>query len=221
MSVSTPFLSPGELSPRQRRDVPRRVYRREAPPVGLWVARTLVVGWAATDNVASLSGTGGAIDGHTIVTGDPVLVPFQTTKSENGAYIVQGGAWKRIELRPYDDVHVDAGDLFASTTWRVASPDDVGEIRHVDGWGVETIGTTHDAKRSRQIILAGGAIAYDVNLPTSPYKGLEIIVKRVDSADVSIVATGGKTIDGSGSITLTSALECGHVLYDGAAWYRI
>jgi len=78
-------------------------------------------------NVPTLSGLL-TIDGVIQAAGNRVLLPNQTTTSQNGVYIVSAGAWTRStndangELDLGATWFVEQGTVYASSTWRLATP---------------------------------------------------------------------------------------------------
>jgi len=86
-----------------------------------------LVGVPAVQCVAStnhaLSGVPGAIDGYTALAGDTILLPAQTTGSQNGPWVVSAGTWVRpwwfptLTLATVFQVVVRNGSVNAGTTW--------------------------------------------------------------------------------------------------------
>ena len=82
---------------------------------------------AATTANITLSGTQ-TIDGVALVAGDRVLVKNQANASQNGIYVVAGGAWTRaadadasIEVTPGLVVAVEQGTTLADTRWQLVT----------------------------------------------------------------------------------------------------
>lgn len=90
----------------------------------------------ATSNIATLSGTV-TVDGVALVAGDRLLLPFQTTATQNGPYVIAAGAWTR-------GLDADqANELVAGATWLVTE----GTVNAGTQWrqatsGAVTVGTT-------------------------------------------------------------------------------
>jgi hypothetical protein len=82
----------------------------------------------ATANIASLSGLPGEVDGYTLANEDLILLTGQTTKKDNGQWIVKsGGAWERptdfstgIEVKSRL-VGVVKGTKFAGSIWQLVT----------------------------------------------------------------------------------------------------
>lgn len=86
-----------------------------------------VVRLAATANVASLSGAA-TIDGTATANGDRVLLPSQTTASQNGIWVVAAGAWARAtdfdatgEVEAGTAIFVTSGITYRYSTWKVTN----------------------------------------------------------------------------------------------------
>lgn len=97
--------------------------------------KTMVVRVAATGNVtlATAVENGDTLDGVTLATGDVVLLPLQSTASENGIYVVNASG------APTRHVDYDAsGDLVAGTAIRVRQ----GTANIGSTWVVSALGAT-------------------------------------------------------------------------------
>src|SRR5437588_302532 len=98
---------------------------------------------ATTGNLPARSGTP-AIDGVATANGDVVLVKDQADATENGLYVVQGGAWTPFsEAGESDVVAVVEGATNAATTWLVR-PVAAGVQATAVGpwqlWGLQQVG---------------------------------------------------------------------------------
>lgn len=111
---------------------------------------------ATTTNVALASAleNGDTLDGVTLATGDRILVKDQTTKSENGIYVVQASGQPTratdfdtaAEVDSGDFVFVDQGTAQANTGWvQINTPATIGtdaiEFVQFSGAGTYTAGT--------------------------------------------------------------------------------
>ena len=111
---------------------------------------------ATTTNVALATAleNGDVLDGVTLVTGDRILVKDQTTKSENGIYVVQASGQPTratdfdtaSEVDSGDFVFVDLGNTYANTGWvQINTPATIGtdaiEFVQFSGAGTYTAGT--------------------------------------------------------------------------------
>ena len=92
------------------------------PPFNSVVAKT-------TANI-NISSPGATHDGITLVSGDRLLVASQTTASQNGIYVFNGGtsaltrasdADDQSEFTPARQVFVQSGTLYANTGWAVGN----------------------------------------------------------------------------------------------------
>ena len=81
----------------------------------------------ATTNQPTLSSLL-TIDGVTLVAGQRVLLTAQTTATQNGVYIAAAGAWTRSANDSNNELDlgatwfVEQGTVYASSTWRLATP---------------------------------------------------------------------------------------------------
>ena len=116
---------------------------------------------AATTANITLSGTQ-TIDGVAVIAGDRVLVKNQSTGSQNGIYVVAGGAWSRAadadtsaEVTSGLFTFVSEGTVNASSGWVLTTPDPItlgttsltftqfsGAGQIVDGAGLSKSGNT-------------------------------------------------------------------------------
>lgn len=111
---------------------------------------------ATTTNVALASAleNGDTLDGVTLATGDRILVKDQTTKSENGIYVVQASGQPTratdfdtaSEVDSGDFVFVDQGTSYGNTGWvQINTPATIGtdaiEFVQFSGAGTYTAGT--------------------------------------------------------------------------------
>jgi hypothetical protein len=111
---------------------------------------------ATTTNVALASAleNGDTLDGVTLATGDRILVKNQTTKSENGIYVVQASGQPSratdfdtaAEVDSGDFVFVDQGTTQGNTGWvQINTPATIGtdaiEFVQFSGAGTYTAGT--------------------------------------------------------------------------------
>jgi hypothetical protein len=111
---------------------------------------------ATTTNVALASALedGDTLDGVTLATGDRILVKDQTTKSENGIYVVQASGQPTratdfdtaSEVDSGDFVFVDQGTVYGNTGWvQINTPATIGtdaiEFVQFSGAGTYTAGT--------------------------------------------------------------------------------
>jgi hypothetical protein len=81
----------------------------------------------AVANIAALTGLA-PIDGVTPIAGTRILLTAQTAAAQNGPYIANAGAWTRSlndangELELGATWFVEQGTIYASSTWRLATP---------------------------------------------------------------------------------------------------
>lgn len=217
MPKTSAIISPFQLGPEERGIIPRREYRRFIVDRHDTV-RVFTAGYCATDNVASLTDIGGTIDGHTIVGAEMLLLPFQTDKTENGLYIVQGDdeAWIRVELRPLDRIRVIGGEAWQGVTWYVK--DDGQTLDVVEGWGYVAAGDSVTAPDARCIITVNAGTAKTVTLPAGR-RGMEYLIKRLGVDTVTVDAAGSETIDGAGTYDLTAQYAFVRIWHDGTNWH--
>jgi hypothetical protein len=89
----------------------------------------------ATTNIATLSGLP-TVDGITMTAGQRLLLPAQTTTTQNGVYAVAAGAWTRVTTEASNEMDPGAtwlvlqGTTNGGTLWRMATT------------GTITVGTT-------------------------------------------------------------------------------
>ncbi len=114
-----------------------------------------------------------ARDGVTPVAGDRVLVPAQTTGTQNGVYVAAAGAWARAtdadgvgELNPGAFWYIEEGTTWGKTQWRI------------ENTGVITIGSTSITINQ----FGGAASAYTASL------GVQLVANDFRS---QVVANGG------------------------------
>lgn len=102
-----------------------------------------------------------------------------------------------------------------------------------DGWDVvgagkvTTVTAAHTVTDTERVILAdatGGA--FEVTLPTDPYEGQSVTVKKIDGAANNVtVATPAEatpnTIDGTASVDLTTQNEVVRIVSDGIDWFVV
>jgi len=143
----------------------------DAATAGLNVHESVRVATTANINLSSELENGDTIDGITLATGNRILVKNQTTKSQNGVYVVQeSGA--AVRATDYNSVgEVDAGDFIfvqsgtqnAKTGWvqvnEVATlGSDAIEFTQFSGAGTYTAGTG--------LTLTGSSFAIDSTVVT-------------------------------------------------------
>ncbi len=121
---------------------------------GLHVHPSVKAATTANITLASAVENGDTLDGVTLATGDRILVKNQTTKAENGIYVVSAsGAPTRAtdfdtaaEIDSGDFVFVDQGTTYANTGWvQINTPATIGtdaiEFVQFSGAGTYTAGT--------------------------------------------------------------------------------
>jgi hypothetical protein len=83
-----------------------------------------------------------------------------------------------------------------------------------------TASTNYSASDLDYTILCSAALT--VTLPqASTVRGKAIIIKRVGAGAVIVDGYSSETIDGSATVTLTTAYESVRVHSDGSNWYKI
>lgn len=120
----------------------------------------------AITNVASRAGTT-TVDGVALVAGDRVLLTAQSTKSQNGPWIVAAGAWSRPavnELQASAAFPVSEGTTYADSIWYVTTNDpltpDVSEVMLARAsMAVTTSGITDSGAAGRAVVQASTAAA--------------------------------------------------------------
>ncbi|AEQ21124.1 putative tail fiber protein [Rhodococcus phage E3] len=126
------------------------------------------VKYAATSSVTSLSGTSTLIDSRTLVAGDRVLLPVQSSSKDNGIWVVQSGAWTRPADMPTSSIVVTGtqvivtdGATLANTVWQM------------NGTTSTNVGTT--PQTWTKSLVAGPPVAYT----SGP--GIQIVGNTVSS----------------------------------------
>lgn len=170
----------------------------------------------ATANVTSLSGLSNVLDGVTCGTaGMRVLLPAQTTASQNGPWIVQSGAWTRpttegtaAELETGAMWLVEQGTVNKGSIWWINSP----AAGVVITPGTTAIGIVQFLSASTVTALANGGLqlvggAFSVLLPANSGLVTDVTGLHIDTALVTRKYSNATVGDGSSNaITITHNL---------------
>lgn len=184
--------------------------------------RGVATGNVATPTAASAF-TVASNDGLTFVQGDRVLLASQTTKAENGIYVVGAVATGTAALsRPADYatgmvlplgliVDVNAGTLFANTQWRITTA------------GAVTVDTTsHDfypQAVTTQVVLSSGTVAAITTIPVLSATKSNVAFQRIAVSGTlttfsmyTVVPAWTIGIAGTASIVPMSVVAAGTIL---------
>jgi hypothetical protein len=134
----------------------------------------------ANDTLTGLA----ARDGVTPVAGDRVLVPSQTTGSQNGVYVAAAGAWTRAtdadqtgEITPGATWYVEEGGTYGASTWRCGNTGTItlgttsisitqftGGTSYTNGNGLLLTGNSFSVKPSTGISVSAAGVAIDTTV---------------------------------------------------------
>lgn len=167
----------------------------------------------APANVATLSGTT-TQDGVTFGAGDRIFLPFQTTASQNGIWVVQTAGWTRppdyaagsstiVTDGAY--VMIELGTLYKGTGWITTTQ---GTIT------VDTTATTWQQFQGATTITAGSGILLTGN-QISVRNGNGLIF---DGATALTLSLSGASLNlSAGGLKISDAASPGQVMLGGAA----
>lgn len=171
----------------------------DAVSEGLHVHEAARVYSSANIDLSTDLEAGDVIDGVTLVAGDRVLVNGQTTKSQNGIYVVQAsGAAVRAadfdtpaEVSSGDFIFVSAGTTYGNTGWvQTKSPATIGvneiEFTQFSGAGTYTAGAG--------LTLSGTIFSADV----TPTSGNASLTNTGGAIEVKTDTTRGLSVDANG-----------------------
>ena len=160
---------------------------------------------ATTTNVALATAleNGDVLDGITLVTGDRILVKDQTTKSENGIYVVQASGQPTratdfdtaSEVDSGDFVFVDLGNTYANTGWvQINTPATIGtdaiEFVQFSGAGTYTAGTG----------LTLDGTVFSIANTVATLSGTQVLTnKTINGADNTLTVRIANDVSGLGS----------------------
>ena len=158
---------------------------------------------ATTANIA-LDGSVSTLDGHTVVTGDRILVKNQSTASQNGIYVASTtGSWTRAtdEQTPAkgDFVFVESGTANGKTGW-ILSDTTGGNYtwtqfsaagEYTAGNGIDISGNSIAVKHGAGLTFSGSDLVANVGggLYTDTYTGAISV-----NAGTGITITGGSEV---------------------------
>ena len=188
----------------------------DAATAGLNVHESVDAATTANITLASAVENGDVLDGVTLATGNRILVKNQTTKSENGIYIVAAsGAPTRAtdydtagEVDAGDFVFVEAGTVNAKTGWvqtnvvATVGTNDI-EFTQFSGAGLITAGTNisvsgnqisvvNNPTFSGLVTATAEGVAFSDGTQTKA--GVPSITPRVEASDSYNLSTGGLTL---------------------------
>lgn len=190
---------------------------------------------ATTSNLATLSGTI-TIDGVALVSGDRVLVKDQTTKNQNGIYVVASGTWTRaLDANTWEELvsayvfveqgtvnadngflcTIDVGGTLGTTDVTFVQFNGAGQI--VAGAGLTKSGNQLDVVAGTGITVAADTVALDgqaLALHNLAVNGIiartgsgAVAARTIASTSSSLVVTNGDGVVGSPSFALSNALQ--------------
>lgn len=148
---------------------------------------------AATANVAALSGLG-TYDGYTLLAGDTIMLPFQSTSSQGGPWIAAAGAWTRpSEFATGQTVRgrtitVKNGTLYTGSTWILNAP---------------SAGIVVDTNNQTWTAAPGSVGSYQAQTEIVTATGAHNAPAWATRLHLRMVATGG---DGSGGASMSGAV---------------
>lgn len=211
-------------SPTNSTDAATKAYV-DAVSEGLHVHEAARVYVGTNITISTALEAGDVVDGVTLASGMRVLVNGQTTKSENGIYVVQssGGPIRAldfdtaIEVASGDFIFVSSGDNYANTGWvQTKSPATIGtdeiSFTQFSGAGTYTAGSG--------LTLTGTVFSADVT-PTSGNASLintgGAIEVKVNTADGLEVTGNGLGINNGTGLTFSA----GALVFDTANGYGV
>ena len=179
----------------------------DAATAGLNVHDSVQAATTANIDLSTALENGDILDGVTLATGNRVLVKNQTTKSQNGVYIVQAsGAAVRAddynaagEVDAGDFIFVEAGTLNAKTGWvqtnRITTlgTDDI-EFTQFSGAGTYLAGTG--------LSLTGNTFAIDNTVTTN--SGTQTLTNKTIDGNSNTLSNIGNASLSNSSITINS-----------------
>jgi hypothetical protein len=197
----------------------------DAVSEGLHVHEAADVYVASNVTIATALEAGDTVDNITLTAGMRILVNGQTTKSQNGIYVVQssGGPTRALdfdtalEVASGDFIFVSSGDLYANTGWvQTKSPATIGtdeiSFTQFSGAGTYTAGSG--------LTLTGTVFSVDTT-PSSGFAGLEVAANalnvKVNTADGLEVTSDGLGINNGAGLTFSS----GALVLDTANGYGV
>lgn len=185
-------------SPTNSTDAATKAYV-DAVSEGLHVHEAARVYVGTNITISTALEAGDVVDGVTLASGMRVLVNGQTTKSENGIYVVQssGGPTRAldfdtaIEVSSGDFIFVSSGDNYANTGWvQTKSPATIGtdeiSFTQFSGAGTYTAGSG--------LTLTGTVFSADV----TPTSGNASLINTGGAIEVKVNTTDGLEVTGNG-----------------------
>lgn len=165
---------------------------------------------AATGNIANLSNAGANMDGAALVVADRVLLPLQTTATQNGVYVVSS-LTPTVLTRATDmaaaasvnagiTVAVQAGGTWQGSTWTLrgdgaltVGTDALSFVPDVDRilarrFGVTADGTTDDTAALTLARTAARSLKVPLQLPSGTIRYTSTLV--IDADDEAILGSG-------------------------------
>ena len=197
----------------------------DAVSEGLHIHEAADVYVASNVTIATALEAGDTVDNITLTAGMRILVNGQTTKSQNGIYVVQssGGPTRALdfdtalEVASGDFIFVSSGDLYGNTGWvQTKSPATIGtdeiSFTQFSGAGTYTAGSG--------LTLTGTVFSVDTT-PSSGFAGLEVAANalnvKVNTADGLEVTSSGLGINNGAGLTFSS----GALVLDTANGYGV
>jgi hypothetical protein len=198
-------------APQNSTDAATKAYV-DAVSEGLHVHEAADVYVASNVTIATDLEAGDSVDNVTLTAGMRILVNGQTTKSQNGIYVVSvsGGPTRALdfdtatEVASGDFIFVSSGDSYANTGWvQTKSPATIGtdeiSFTQFSGAGTYTAGSG--------LSLNGTVFSVDTT-PSSGFAGLEVAANalnvKVNTADGLEVTTNGLGINNGAGLTFSS-----------------
>jgi hypothetical protein len=211
-------------APQNSTDAATKAYV-DAVSEGLHVHEAADVYVASNVTIATALEAGDSIDGVTLSAGMRILVNGQTTKSQNGIYVVSvsGGPTRALdfdtatEVASGDFIFVSSGDSYGNTGWvQTKSPATIGtdeiSFTQFSGAGTYTAGSG--------LSLDGTVFSVDTT-PSSGFAGLEVAANalnvKVNTADGLEITTNGLGINNGAGLTFSS----GALVLDTANGYGV
>jgi hypothetical protein len=211
-------------APQNSTDAATKAYV-DAVSEGLHVHEAADVYVASNVTIATDLEAGDSVDNVTLTAGMRILVNGQTTKSQNGIYVVSvsGGPTRALdfdtatEVASGDFIFVSSGDSYANTGWvQTKSPATIGtdeiSFTQFSGAGTYTAGSG--------LSLNGTVFSVDTT-PSSGFAGLEVAANalnvKVNTADGLEVTTNGLGINNGAGLTFSS----GALVLDTANGYGV
>jgi hypothetical protein len=211
-------------TPQNSTDAATKAYV-DAVSEGLHIHEAADVYVASNVTIATALEAGDSIDGVTLSAGMRILVNGQTTKSQNGIYVVSvsGGPTRALdfdtalEVASGDFIFVSSGDSYGNTGWvQTKSPATIGtdeiSFTQFSGAGTYTAGSG--------LSLDGTVFSVDTT-PSSGFAGLEVAANalnvKVNTADGLEITTNGLGINNGAGLTFSS----GALVLDTANGYGV